>query len=83
MLKVTTESGAVYFVDDGNFAGAGSRVTGGSKHLEDGRLLNSPVLVGKSMRILAPERSYLNPHFTNPGVLSTPVIKIEPAEGKG
>jgi len=82
MLLVTTESGAVYYVDDGNFAGAGSKVTGGSKNLKRGKLLNSPVQIGKSMLISTPERAHLNPEFKNPSVLSTPVVQIVPAEGK-
>jgi len=69
-VRVTTASGAVYLVTD-------DKVTGGSKNLKNGKLLY-PVQCGDSMLIFTPERSHLNPHFKNPSVLSTPVMKIEP-----
>jgi hypothetical protein len=70
MLQVTTASGSIYFV-------TGDKVIGGSKKLKDGKLLY-PVQLGDSMLIFTPERSHLNPDFTNPAVLSTPVARIEP-----
>jgi hypothetical protein len=70
MLQVTTASGAIYMVD-------GLKVMGGSKKLKDGKLLY-PVQLGDSMLISTPEREHLNPNFTNPAVLSTPVTRIEP-----
>lgn len=69
MLKVTTESGAIYYI-------RGERVEGGSKNLIDGRLL-VPVMMGAPLMISTPERHRLNPDFQAPGVLSTPVVKIE------
>ena len=70
-MKVTTESGAVYHVN-------GDKVTGGSKNLKNGRLLSLAVRTGMPMLISTPERGHLNPHFSNPCVMSTPVVKIEP-----
>jgi hypothetical protein len=70
MLQVTTVSGSIYFV-------TGDKVIGGSKNLKNGKLLY-PVQLGDAMLISAPERQHLNPVFTNPAVLSTPVARIEP-----
>lgn len=70
MRVVTTESGAVYVIDE-------DRVTGGSKNLKRGVLANSPVSIGKSMVILAQERAHLNPQYKEPAVMSTPVVQIE------
>jgi hypothetical protein len=67
-MKVTTQSGAVYMIDD--------KVVGGSKNLVNGRLLY-PVRLGDAMLILTPERAHLNPNFKNPSVLSTPVTRID------
>ncbi len=73
-IQVTTASGAVYLV-------AGEKVMGGSKNLKDGRLLY-PVRSGHSMLISTPERSHLNPHYKNPSVISTPVVKIVPIKSR-
>ena len=69
-VEITTASGAVYIL-------TGSRITGGSKNLQDGTILYMPN-VGDSMLIFAPERGHLNPRFKNPSVLSTPVVDIVP-----
>lgn len=50
MLKITTYSGAVYFVTE-----AGD-VRGGSKDLKNGVLLSGTPIVGRSLLIKAPER---------------------------
>ena len=73
-IQVTTASGAVYLID-------GDKVMGGSKNLKDGKLLY-PVRSGHSMLISTPERTHLNPHYKNPSVISTPVVKIEPVKSK-
>ena len=73
-IQVTTESGAIYLID-------GKKVMGGSKKLKDGRLLY-PVQVGDSMLISTPERTHLNPHYKDPSVVSTPVVKIVPLKSK-
>lgn len=70
MLKVTTESGAVYYV------GTDGMVTGGSKNLVAGRLLQS-VVIGRSLWLSTPERAEQNPTAIAPGVCSTPVVSIE------
>ena len=70
MLKVTTESGAIYYVSTDGI------VTGGSKELTNGRLLLS-VMIGRSLWISAPERVKQNPPARGPGVVSTPVVSIE------
>ena len=71
MKKITTYSGAVYFLD-------GRKITGGSKRLKDGELLFPPEpIIGKSMMISAPERGYLNPRFEEPGVTTSMVMRIE------
>lgn len=72
-VRIITESGAIYFL-------TGNKVTGGSKNLENGKLM-SPVRVGCSLLISTPERKHLNPHYKNPSVLSTPVAEFEPVEG--
>jgi hypothetical protein len=71
MYYIKTESGARYIV-------VGDVVKGGSKNLKDGRLLNPPVQIGKCLLMLTPERAHLNPHYRNPGVMSTPVVEMEP-----
>ena len=70
MLKVTTESGAIYYV------GTDGIVTGGSKELTNGRLLLS-VMIGRSLWLSTPERAKQNPTARAPGVFSTPVVSIE------
>jgi hypothetical protein len=67
-LSVTTESGAIYIID-------GDKVTGGSKELKDGTLLNPPVQINKSLLIDTPERE--RPGVVRPVVRSTAVVKIE------
>ena len=70
MLKVTTESGAIYYISTDGI------VKGGSKELTNGRLLRS-VILGISLWISTPERAKQNPTATSPGVISTPVVSIE------
>lgn len=70
MLKVTTESGAIYYISTDGV------VKGGSKELTNGRLLLS-AMVGVSLWISTPERAKQNPTTRGPGVLSTPVVSIE------
>ena len=72
-VKITTESGAVYFL-------TGKTIAGGSKNLKAGVLLYPGVQLGDSMLISTPERSHLNPHYKNPSVLSTPIVKMEPVD---
>ncbi len=72
MRKITTESGAIYYL-------TGKLVRGGSKNLQRGTLLlplDGPIL-GLSMMIDTPERMDLNPHFSQAGVMSTVVVHIE------
>ena len=69
MKKITTYSGAIYYLD-------GVKITGGSKKLKDGELLMGPV-IGQSMMISTPERHHLNPHFATAGVTSSMVMRIE------
>ena len=69
MKKITTYSGAVYMVD-------GSKVTGGSKDLQDGVIASVPI-VGQCMLIYTPERHHLNPHFGTAGVQTSKVVSIE------
>ena len=68
-LKITTLSGAVYYIED-------DVVTGGSLELTDGRLV-LPAQVGLCLYILTPERAEQNPTAKVPGVGSTPVVSIE------
>ena len=72
MKEITTESGAIYYLD-------GRTVSGGSKNLQRGNLILPPAgpLVGHPMLIFTPERGHLNPEFANPSVLSTRVVSIE------
>ena len=74
MKKITTYSGAVYFLD-------GRKITGGSKKLRNGALL-FPIapITGASMMISAPERGHLNPRFEEPGVTTSHVVSIEEVE---
>lgn len=69
MKKITTYSGAVYYID-------GTKITGGSKKLKNGELLVGPI-VGRSMYIYTPERHHLNPHFSTAGVTTSYVVSIE------
>ena len=75
MKKVTTYSGAVYYLDDNR------KITGGSKKLRNGELL-FPLepIIGASMMISAPERGHLNPRFEEPGVTTSHVVSIEEVE---
>ena len=73
MLKVITESGAIYYVAE-NCVGAA--VMGGSKELQ-ARYLWRPMLVGRSMQIYTPERISQNPDAIVPGVFSTTIVSIE------
>ena len=70
MLKVTTESGAIYYIDDEGI------VKGGSKKLIEGQLYYS-AMVGSSLLVLTPERAKQNPTARTPCVVSTPVVSIE------
>lgn len=70
MLKVTTESGAIYYISTDGI------VTGGNKELTNGRLLQS-AMVGRSLWMSTPERAKQNPTALEPGVTSTPVVSIE------
>ena len=69
LIKATTESGVEYIIDD-------RKVTGGSFNLQDGYLV-SAVILGRPLRIRTAERVRHNPHFTDPGVTSTRVTKME------
>ena len=69
MKKITTSSGAVYYLE-------GTKITGGSKKLKDGEILVEPV-VGHCMLLATPERLHLNPHFSTAGVMSSQVVSIE------
>ena len=72
MKKITTYSGAVYYLYNDR------KITGGSKKLRSGELL-FPLepIIGVSMMISAPERGHLNPRFEEPGVTTSYVVKIE------
>ena len=69
MLQITTYSGAVYYVD-------GTKVTGGSRNLVDGKLV-SPVRLRASMMIGTPERAHLFPDFDQPGLVTSHIVSIE------
>ena len=69
MQKITTKSGAIYYVHD-------IRVMGGSKHLIDGKLAQEPE-IGHSLKVFTPERHHLNPHFGTAGVISSQIVTIE------
>ncbi len=72
MLKVTTESGAIYYL-------TGKSVRGGSLNIQRGTLLlplDGP-LVGHSMIIDTPERGDLNPEYRQPSVTTTVVVHID------
>lgn len=75
MLKVTTQSGAIYYVDGDN------KVTGGSKDIVNGKLVGGQPTLGVGLMILTPERGHLNPQFKTPGVYSTDVMIIEEVDG--
>jgi len=92
---VETESGAEYIVEyftdedgeavpyeykDLHITTQANNVTGGSKQLETGVLLNSPIMFGKPLLIYTPQRGHLNPQFRNPCVCSTQVVKITALE---
>ena len=72
ILRVTTFSGAVYYIE-------GERVTGGSRDLTDGKLLVGPY-IGASMFIDTPERGHLNPSFRYPSLQTSYVVSIEEVE---
>ena len=69
MLRVTTHSGAVYYIE-------GAKVTGGSKNLVDGKLVGIVSLYA-SMMIDTPERAHLYPDLDQPGVVTSHVVSIE------
>ena len=69
MQKITTYSGAIYYLN-------GRTITGGSKKLKEGHLLVAPA-IGNSLLVSAPERQHLNPLYRVPGVTSSMVVKIE------
>ena len=73
MLKVITESGAIYYVAE-NCVGA--PVMGGSKELQASYLW-IPMTIGRSMQIYTPERIPQNPDAIVPGVFSTSIVSIE------
>jgi len=70
IMKITTESGAIYYLY------AQSKITGGSKNLKNGTLLNAAIL-GRSLLISTPERQAQNPTAVMPGVTSSRVVNIE------
>jgi len=74
MLRVTTYSGAVYYID-------GDKVTGGSRNLTDGRLISHAV-IHRSMMIETPERAHLYPEFGQPGLTTSHVVTIEEIDGE-
>ena len=71
MKKITTYSGATYFLHND-----GRTITGGSKNLKDGHLLTKPI-IGDSMLISTPKRLHVNPSYDWPGVETSLVVKIE------
>ncbi len=78
MLKVTTHSGAVYFINDNG------KVTGGSKNLKNGVLVSGAPVVGDTLLVQAPERIALRelPPPPDPAmahVRSSTIITIERA----
>ncbi|KKN14523.1 hypothetical protein LCGC14_0995260 [marine sediment metagenome] len=70
MLTITTESGAVYYIE-------GSNVRGGSLEIQKGTLISGEPFIGQIMLIETPERHHLNPHFSTAGVQTTPIVEIE------
>ncbi len=78
MLKVTTHSGAIYFIGDND------KVTGGSKDLKNGVLVSGTPVVGDTLLIETPERVPLRelPPPTPPNkahVRSSTIMTIERA----
>ena len=73
MLKVITESGAIYYVAE---TCVGAPVRGGSKKLQASYLW-IPMTVGRSMQIYTPERIPQNPDAVVPGVFSSSIVSIE------
>lgn len=78
MLKVTTHSGAVYFISDSG------KVTGGSKNLKNGVLVSGPPEVGDTLLMRTPERIPLRKlpppkHVDDAHVRSSTIITIERA----
>lgn len=78
MLKVTTHSGAIYFISDTG------KVTGGSKDLKNGVLVSGPPVVGDTLLMRTPERIPLRElpppkHTDDAHVRSSTILKIEPA----
>jgi hypothetical protein len=73
MLKVITESGAIYYIADDGV------VTGGSLKLTKGQLWQS-AMVGRSLLISTPERAEQNPDAFIPAVMSTPIVSLEVIE---
>ena len=69
-IKATTKSGAVYFINTRN-----NKVTGGSKKLTDGFLLNAPPELGSPLHIATPGSN--DPENILPYVRSSPIIKLE------
>jgi hypothetical protein len=76
MLKITTFSGAIYFITETG------HVRGGSKDLKNGVLLSGPPVMGESLLIETPERVPLRdmpPPLPGvvPAVHSSYIVNIE------
>ncbi len=76
MLKVTTHSGAVYYISDN------VKTTGGSKDLKNGVLVSGAPVVGDTLLVQTPERIALRelPPPPDPAmahVRSSTIITIE------
>jgi len=69
-LFVKTRSGAEYIITQDGI------VSGGSKDLKQGKLINAPVEINKPLLMITPERKEQNPNAVLPGVVSTPVVHI-------
>lgn len=76
--RVTTESGAIYLIDL-----ISKHVTGGSKELKNGQIVNLYLEVGSRLLINTPERAKQNPTAVQPGVISSPIVKIEQIDEDG
>ena len=74
MLKIITESGAIYYIDNDGI------VIGGSLKLTKGQLFQS-AMIGRSLVISTPERAEQNPTAISPAVISTPIVSIEVIDG--
>ncbi len=76
MLKITTKSGAVYYLHNNG------AISGGSLGVKEGRPFYKP-FVGQPLLIHTPERGHLNPDFQMPSVVSTVVVSIEEVPDAG